>query len=106
MWVPNIVGSALFYASGHLAFIEVCNAHWAYQPRNISWWIVFINLVGCIAFLISAIFGPALPGIDTPRLIRLSVTFTAVGAFCFLAGAILMLPELTCHTEVPSEQPA
>jgi hypothetical protein len=37
IWMPNVVGSILFLASGYLAWIEVCHAHLAWQPGHISW---------------------------------------------------------------------
>ena len=39
IWVPNRIGSILFLASGYLAWIEVCHAHWAWKPGQISWWV-------------------------------------------------------------------
>ena len=67
IWVPDIVGSILFLASGYLAFIETCHAHWAWNPRSISWWVVFTNLLGCVGFMISALFAIVLPGRVTAR---------------------------------------
>ena len=56
IWVPNIVGSILFLTSGYLAFIEVCHAHWAWEFKSLSWWVVFTNLLGCVGFMVSAVF--------------------------------------------------
>ena len=75
------------------AFNVPFNAHWAWQPRHISWWIGFINLLGCIAFLVSAVFAfvpPHPPGFDA---VTWSLWFTLLGALAFMAGALLMLPE-------------
>ncbi|MCC0067551.1 MAG: hypothetical protein H6896_11245 [Rhodovulum sp.] len=47
----------LFLVSGWLAFIETCHAHWAWRPHSLSWDITAINLLGCIAFMVSAVFG-------------------------------------------------
>ncbi len=92
VWVPNIIGSILFLASGYLAFIEACHAYWAWQPGNISWWVVFTNLLGCVGFMISAIFAISLPTAN-PEAITISIAFTLLGAIGFLAGSLLMLPE-------------
>jgi hypothetical protein len=62
VWAPNIIGSILFFASGYLAFIETCHGYWGWQPRSLSWWVVFINLLGCAGFLISALFSIFLSG--------------------------------------------
>lgn len=93
IWVPNFAGSVLFLASGYLAFAETCHAHFAWKPASISWWVTFANLLGCVAFMISAVFAFVPPepfGFDA---LTISVIFTLVGALGFLIGALLMLPE-------------
>ncbi len=93
IWVPNFAGSILFLASGYLAFIETCHAHWAWKPDSLSWWVTFVNFLGCIAFMISAVFAfvpPSAPKFDAATI---SVLFTFIGGVCFLAGSLLMLPE-------------
>ena len=92
IWVPNIVGSILFLASGYLAFIETCHSHWAWQPKSISWWVVFTGLLGCIGFMISALLAIAFPT-EHPEAITLSIAFTLLGAIGFLVSSLLMLPE-------------
>lgn len=93
VWIPNFVGSILFLASGYLAFIETGHRYWAWRPRNLSWWIVLINLLGCIGFMTSALLAWTLPGPAVPWRETLSVAFTLQGAICFFLGAVLMLPE-------------
>lgn len=93
IWAPNIVGSMLFLASGYLAFIETCHAHWAWKPKSISWWIVLINLLGCLGFMVSALFSISLPGPPHVEAASLSSVFTLQAAICFLVGSLLMLPE-------------
>lgn len=93
IWTPNVVGSILFLLSGYIAFIETCHSHWAFKPKHISWWVTFINLLGCIAFMISACFAfvpehaPSFDAVET------SVAFTLIGAICFWLGSFLMWPE-------------
>jgi len=93
IWIPNFVGSVLFLASGYLAFAETCHAHFAWKPASISWWVTFANLLGCVAFMVSAVFAfvPAKP--FTFGAVTASVTFTLVGAIGFFVGSLLMLPE-------------
>jgi hypothetical protein len=92
IWAPNMIGSILFLASGYLAFIETCHAYWAWQPKRISWWVVFTNLLGCVGFMIAALFAIVLPTAHTEA-VTLSVVFTLLGAIGFLVGSLLMLPE-------------
>jgi hypothetical protein len=100
IWAPNMIGSILFLASGYLAFIEICHAHWAWKPASLSWWVVFANLLGCIGFMASAPFAIFLPGPTNIEAVTLSVVFTLLGAIGFLAGSLLMLPEAI----IPDEQ--
>ena len=99
IWVPNIDGSVLFLVSGYLAFIETCHAHWAWKPWSISWWVVFANLLGCVGFMISALFAIFLPGTSDSEAISISVMFTLLGAIGFLVGSLLMLPEAVSPPE-------
>jgi hypothetical protein len=93
IWGPDLFGSVLFLVSGYLAFIETCHAHWAFRPRSASWWVVFVNLLGCVAFMASALTAVVLPGLVDAEIVTLSVTFTLIGAVGFLLGSLLMLVE-------------
>lgn len=108
VWIPNFVGSVLFLASGYLAFIEFCHAYWAWKPENLSWWIVTINLAGCIGFMISAIAAFVPPGGASSAATTIATAFTLQGAICFFLGAVLMLPETAeaDGDELPASQSA
>ena len=93
IWVPDFVGSVLFLASGYLAFIEAGHAHWSWQPARISWWVTFVNLLGCVGFMISALFAVVLPGPADVTAGTIATAFTLQGAICFFVGACLLLPE-------------
>ncbi len=99
IWAPNIVGSILFLASGYLAFIEVCHAYWAWKPENVSWWVVFTNLLGCVGFMGSALFAIVLPGPVNMGALTLSAVFMLLGSIGFLVGSLLMLPEAIAQPE-------
>lgn len=93
VWLPNCVGSIFFLLSGYLAFIEICHKHWSWQVKDLSWWITFINLLGCISFLISALLAFLPHHSLQPINGNLSLLFTLIGAACFWLGAFLLLPE-------------
>lgn len=95
VWIPDFVGSVLFLSSGYLAFIEASHAYWSWQPKSLSWWVVFVNLLGCIGFMVAAVFSIVLPQEMANKLMIVAVAFTLQGAICFLTGALLTLPELT-----------
>ena len=102
IWAPNIIGSILFLSSGYLAFIETCHGYWAWKPASISWWVVLINLLGCVGFMISALLAIVLPGTPNIEVVHLSIFFTLLGAICFFVGSLLMLPEMVLSEEGPA----
>ena len=93
IWLPDIAGSVLFLLSGYLAFVEYCRAYWGWHVHKLSWWVTFANLLGCVAFMISAILAFVPLGAPDAELVTLCVLFTTIGAGCFLIGSLLMLPE-------------
>jgi hypothetical protein len=94
IWRPDAFGSICFLVSSWFAWAEVCHGRFAWRPDDISWWITLLNLVGSIAFGVSAIASYVTPN---GQLVSLALTNigTFVGAICFLVGAILLLPERT-----------
>jgi heme/copper-type cytochrome/quinol oxidase subunit 4 len=100
IWLPNIVGSMLFLASGYLAFVETCHKHLAWKPADLSWWITLINLLGCIGFMIAAVYSLVLPGAPNETWLTMSLVFTLQGAVCFFVGSLLMLPEIVVASKM------
>ena len=93
IWLPDIVGSLLFLISGYLAFIEAGHRYWSWRLKDLSWQIVFINLMGCIAFMTAAILS-YFPSVKGPGWIAsLSNLHTLIGAFCFFVAALLTCRE-------------
>lgn len=94
VWRPDAFGSICFLVSSWLAWAEVCHGSFAWRPQDVSWWITLLNLVGSIAFGVSAVASYVKPN---GRLVSLALTNlgTFVGAICFLVGGILLLPERT-----------
>lgn len=99
IWVPDFIGSVLFLISGYLAFIETCHAHWAWKLSDLSWWVTFINLLGCMGFMVSALFAFVLPMSASLDVVAISTAFTLIGAVGFLIGSLLMLPETAMGVE-------
>jgi len=99
IWAPDVAGSILFLISGYLAFAEAGHAHFSWRPTSLSWWITVANLLGCVAFMISAVYAfvpVQTPGFDAAEI---SVAFTFVGAAGFLIGSLLLLPETAIHPD-------
>lgn len=93
IWAPDLLGSVFFLISGYLALVETSHNWWSWQPRSLAWWIVMINFVGCVAFMISAIFAFVPPTGPSVMIIALSTGFTLIGSLSFLIGAALSVPE-------------
>jgi hypothetical protein len=107
VWRPDALGSVCFLVSSWLAWAEECHGPFAWRPALLSWWITALNLVGSVAFGVSAVASYVKPN---GQLVSLALTNlgTFGGAVCFLAGAVLLLPERTrerppAETAGPSE---
>jgi hypothetical protein len=94
VWRPDALGSICFLVSSWLAWTEECHGAFAWRPRRLSWWVTVLNLVGSVAFGVSAVASYVEPN---GQLVSLALTNlgTFVGALCFLAGGVLLLPERT-----------
>ena len=95
VWRPDAVGSICFLVASLLAWYEVCHAWAAWRPRLWSWWITLLNLLGSVAFGVSAVAGYINPATGALRNAERANLGTFVGAVCFLVGASLLLPERT-----------
>jgi len=95
VWRPDAIGSVCFLVSSALAWYEVCHGWAAWRPRSYSWWITLLNLVGSIAFGISAVAGYINPVTGQVHNAGRADTQTLIGAVCFLIAAVLLLPERT-----------
>jgi hypothetical protein len=104
IWRPDALGSVCFLVASWLAWAEECHGSFAWHPSKIPWWITFLNLAGSVAFGVSAIASYVKPN---GELVSLALTNlgTFVGALCFLAGAILLLPERTMTKPVMEHEP-
>jgi len=93
VWRPDAYGSICFLVASTFAWIELGRPVW--RARHLSWWIVAINMLGSIAFGVSAVAAFVVPTSGEPLNIMLVNLGTFVGAVCFFAGAVMLLPERT-----------
>jgi hypothetical protein len=98
VWRPDVIGSACFLVSSALAWYEACHGWAAWRPRTWSWWITLANLVGSVAFGVSAVASYVNPVTGQVHDAGRASTQTLIGAVCFFAGAVLLLPERTEET--------
>ncbi|MEU6255779.1 hypothetical protein [Streptomyces sp. NPDC047043] len=93
IWVPDVVGCVLFLASGHLALVEVCHGRPRLLPRGLGWWIVAVNQLGSVLFMVSALAAYTRPATGSPVNIDIANWGTLVGALCFSVGGVLQIYE-------------
>ena len=93
VWSADFLGSILFLVSSSLAYGEVASALTRPKLKSLTWWVVLSNLLGSIAFGVSAITSFVLP--SQGEMINANVTnlFTALAGVCFFVGALLQLLE-------------
>lgn len=92
--LSSILGSVLFLVPSYLMLIEVCHKLLCWQPREISWWLAWLFIVGSAGFVFGAVGGFTLIGltnIASPLLVKLGYL---LGSVFYLIGSYLMLPEL------------
>jgi hypothetical protein len=113
VWTPDVIGSICFLVSSELAYAEVCNAWFSLRNRTLTWWIVAMNMLGSIAFGVSAIASTIQPSTDEPVSAAIANAGTAIGGICFLIGSVLLLPEASKEAAsvpatpaIPTEVPA
>ena len=100
VWRPDAIGSACSLVSSALAWYEACHGWFAWRVRSWSWWITLANLIGSIAFGVSAVAGYVDPLTGQVRNLSGANTQTLIGAVCFLIGSVLLLPERTADSSL------
>ena len=93
VWRPDALGSICFLVSGYLAYVEVTGGLLRRPPRTVEGGIVAVNLLGCLAFGLSALAAYVVPATGTEANVAVANAATSAGALAFLVGALLLLPE-------------
>jgi hypothetical protein len=99
VWAPDALGSICFLISGVLAYAEVRGGGIRAVRHTRSGRIAFVNLLGCILFGISAIASYVVPETGDALDLAAANWTTALGALCFLIGALRLLGEHPEHDE-------
>jgi hypothetical protein len=93
VWAPDAFGSIAFLAASGLAFAELCHRWVCVRRRSLSWRIVAFNVLGSIAFGVSAIASYTEPSSGEAVSARTTNAGTTLGAICFFVGALMLMPE-------------
>lgn len=92
VWTPDARGSVCFLVASGLAWLATNHRTLAWRPRDRDWLIAALNLVGSVAFGVSAVASYVVPDTDQVRNVTLMNVGTFVGAVAFFAGAVLLAP--------------
>jgi hypothetical protein len=91
VWRPDFFGSTLFLIASAYAIVALGRVV-RVRPRSVPWWIAWLNMLGSLLFMWSAVASYVLPTTGDLINSRASIMGTLLGAICFLIGAALMLP--------------
>ena len=91
IWMSRAHRKALVHPIGPVEWSSLLR--WLWAPDQLNWWIVFVTLLGCVGFMIAALFSFIPPGTANEAWAILATAFTLQGAICFFGGSLLMLPE-------------
>jgi hypothetical protein len=90
IWSPEVIGCVFFLISGHLAMREICGR---FRPCVRSgergWWIVAINQLGSILFMVSALAAFIRPETSSEINVDVANWGTLTGALCFAFGGAM-----------------
>lgn len=93
VWAPDVYGSICFLVASWLAYAEVNRGIRPRPDGSTGWVIALVNLVGSIAFGISAVAARIVPStgqVTNEAWVNLG---TFAGAVCFFIGALLLPAE-------------
>jgi hypothetical protein len=92
VWRPDLFGSTLFLVASALGILAVSARFFSLRMGSVPWRIAWLNMVGSVLFMASALASYVVPSTDELVSTRVAVAGTLLGAVCFLAGAALMFP--------------
>lgn len=88
VWSPDVIGCCLFLISGHLALVGI--GGWRFwRRRDLGWWIVAVNQVGSVLFMVSAIASFVRPSTGDLLATGVANWGTLTGALCFAAAGAM-----------------
>jgi len=90
VWSPDILGCLLFLISGHLAMVGIAGG-WRriWGRRDLGWWIVAVNQIGSILFMVSAIASFVRPSSGDELAVGIANWGTLTGALCFAVAGVM-----------------
>jgi hypothetical protein len=90
VWSPEVIGCVFFLVSGHLALLQLRREGRPHGNRSdLGWWIVVVNQIGSVLFMVSAIAAFVRPSSGDELAVGIANWACFAGAACFaVAGAM------------------
>ncbi len=103
IWLPNLIGSILFLVAAFFAWLETFHDKQVKAFYSVTWWIVWINLLGSVLFQRSAF--RSFVHLDSGELVNgvIALNATLYGAVCFFIGAYLLIIEMNESEQVGAD---
>ena len=104
IWLPDILGCLCFLASGHLAMLDVGDGHVVVRVHVLGWWVVVINQLGSILFVLAGLAAftrPATSSVVNSGLVNWG---TFAGAVCFAVGGLVQAFDTPTPTRTVAQQ--
>lgn len=90
VWSPDMIGCALFLISGHLAMTGIAGHFWRiWHRRDLGWWIIAVNQLGSILFMVSAVATFVRPSSGDMVATGIANWGTLTGALCFAIAGLM-----------------
>ncbi|MFE0463203.1 hypothetical protein ACFW1A_28510 [Kitasatospora sp. NPDC058965] len=94
IWTPDVIGCVLFLIAGHLGFLEIRHDRPpSGRRRGLGWWIVAVNQLGSVLFMVSALAAYTRPATGSMVNADIANWGTLTGALCFSVGGVLQYAE-------------
>jgi len=89
VWSPDMIGCALFLVSGHLALVAIGGGRRFWRSRDLGWWIVGVNQIGSVLFMVSAVASFVRPETGDAVAVGVANWGTLTGALCFAIAGLM-----------------
>jgi len=93
VWRPDFLGSIFFLVASALAVKATTHRSSLWDPEARNWWSTWLNMIGSVAFMASAIAAWSDPSTGQQLSTYWVNAGTFIGAICFMSAAILLRPE-------------
>jgi hypothetical protein len=89
VWSPDMIGCALFLISGHMALVAIGGGRRFWRSRDLGWWIVGVNQIGSVLFMVSAVASFVRPETGDALAVGIANWGTLTGALCFAIAGLM-----------------